>query len=70
MQPDAVTLKNADGITIPFGSSDVKALLSYFLAEYNTVPTPYLGERCNIDLDAYPTRAYVVASLRRCFMTR
>jgi hypothetical protein len=34
-QPHAVTLVNADGISVPFGSSDVKALLSYFTAEYD-----------------------------------
>lgn len=57
-QPNNITLKNKDGIVIPFASSDVKALLTYFLAEYNTVETPYLGQRCNIDLDAYPTQEY------------
>ena len=32
-EPLPVTVRNADGVEIPFGSSDVKALLTYFEAE-------------------------------------
>jgi hypothetical protein len=55
-QPSPVTLKNKDGISIPFGSSDVKALLSYFVAEYNEQQSSsvFVAERCNYDLKANP----------------
>mmetsp|Transcript_50306 Transcript_50306/g.126256 ORF Transcript_50306/g.126256 Transcript_50306/m.126256 type:complete len:481 (-) Transcript_50306:80-1522(-) len=47
-QPDYVEIKNADGITIPFGSSDVKALLIYFAAQYSTGDNNewFVGDRC------------------------
>ncbi len=32
-EPEPITLTNPDGIEIPFGSSDIKALLTYFEAE-------------------------------------
>lgn len=46
-EPAPVELKSVDGIVIPFGSSDIKALLTFFL---HTVPTPakFVGERCNL----------------------
>lgn len=34
-QPNPVVLTNADGIQIPFGASDVKALLTYYVAGKN-----------------------------------
>ncbi len=34
-QPDPFVITNKDGIQIPFGSSDIKALLIYFVAEYD-----------------------------------
>jgi hypothetical protein len=34
LQPYPVNLTNKDGILVPFGSSDVKALLTYFVAQY------------------------------------
>ncbi|MCP4873561.1 MAG: hypothetical protein GY898_33160 [Proteobacteria bacterium] len=40
-EPSPRTLTNADGIAIPFGSSDIKALLTYFEGE--VVRTSYLG---------------------------
>jgi hypothetical protein len=58
-EPKNVTLKSKDGLEIPFGSSDVKALLSYFLAQFASghEETQFIGERCNIDLQANPEKA-------------
>jgi hypothetical protein len=54
-QPKPVVIKNADGIEIPFGSSDVKALLTYFAAQYDHGrQTAFLAQRCNADLDQEP----------------
>lgn len=47
--PKAVTLTGANGIEIPFGASDIKALLTYHL-HHNNAKTQFLGGRCNIDL--------------------
>ena len=33
-------MTNPDGVTVPFGSSDVKALLSYYRAEVVRSPYP------------------------------
>lgn len=51
-QPNQVVLVNPDGIKVPFASSDVKALLDYFVAEYaeQSSDTAFLGERCNFDI--------------------
>jgi hypothetical protein len=51
-EPKNVTMKNKDGLEIPFGSSDVKALLSYFLAQFASghEKTQFIGERCNTDI--------------------
>lgn len=38
-EPPSVIMTNPDGLTIPFGSSDIKALLSYYRAE--VVRSPY-----------------------------
>jgi hypothetical protein len=44
-QPKIVT--NPDGIEIPFGSSDIKALLSYYYAyHYHPSSTHQMGRRC------------------------
>ncbi len=45
-EPRSVTLTNDQGRQVPFGASDVKALLSYFMDEAGT-PGPFLGQRCN-----------------------
>lgn len=47
-EPDAVDATNDEGIVVPFGSSDVKALLSYYYATHtNTDGTTYAGLRCD-----------------------
>ncbi len=45
-EPKPVTITNADGISIPFGSSDVKALLSFYYAYEVESPTYQVGLRC------------------------
>lgn len=47
-EPQPKELRNPDGIVIPFGSSDIKALLSYYYAFYHKVPTTHqIGKRCD-----------------------
>jgi hypothetical protein len=56
-EPKPVVLANQDGIKIPFGSSDVKALLSYYQGQIKRLPAPMLGDRCYDDIAANPARA-------------
>jgi hypothetical protein len=57
-QPNPVTLTNADGIQVPFGSSDIKGLLSFYVGQFDTsAETKFIGQRCNSDLDADPSAA-------------
>lgn len=46
-EPNPVTLTNADGIKVPFGSSDIKGLLSYFYAYHAPEPAINVAIRCN-----------------------
>ncbi len=48
-EPQPVVVKGPSGIEVPFGSSDVKALLIYFLTE-SDAPTSFLGTRCDVDI--------------------
>lgn len=46
-EPTPKTLTNPDGVAIPFGSSDIKALVSYYYAYHHKVPTTnQMGRRC------------------------
>ncbi|MCA2962035.1 MAG: hypothetical protein IOD12_17425 [Silvanigrellales bacterium] len=57
-EPLPVSVNNADGIAVPFGSSDVKALLSYYQGQIaRDVPTRFLASRCNVDLSTSPDAA-------------
>lgn len=48
-EPTPKVMSNPDGIQIPFGSADIKALLSYYYAFYHTdVPTRQVGLRCYV----------------------
>lgn len=47
-EPKPVKLKGSNGFTIPFGSSDVKALLTWHMATKNSVLAIGLGARCPI----------------------
>lgn len=50
-EPTPKTLVNADGVKIPFGSSDIKAILSYYYAfKNNDVNTRQMGRRCNFNI--------------------
>lgn len=55
-EPNNVTMKNKDGLEIPFASSDVKALLSYFLAQFasDQEKVKFIAERCNTDIQKDP----------------
>lgn len=47
-EPTPKVITNPDGIQIPFGSSDIKALISYYYAyEYDAVTSRQMGSRCN-----------------------
>ncbi len=45
-EPKPVDFTNPDGIVIPFGSSDVKGLLSYFIAFHGEIDVVFAGRRC------------------------
>lgn len=46
-EPTPKTMRNADGIEVPFGSADIKALLSYYYA-MDEGPSDNMGHRCDI----------------------
>lgn len=53
-EPLPKTLMNPDGIQIPFGSSDIKALLSYYYAfKHEVDSTHQMGRRCNINFGTH-----------------
>lgn len=45
-EPNAVVLVNPDGILVPFGSSDVKGLMSFAAATHFKVQTKQVGTKC------------------------
>ena len=46
-EPKSKLLRNPDGIEIPFGSSDIKALISYYYAYgFQALDTHQMGRRC------------------------
>jgi hypothetical protein len=53
-EPQPTVVKGPSGIDIPFGSSDIKALLT--LAQQFGTNTRVMGERCNADLIANPEK--------------
>jgi hypothetical protein len=52
-EPISIKLKNPRGFEVPFGSSDVKALLSIHLDMARAVKgtNTFLGSRCNLDME-------------------
>lgn len=57
-QPNPISMVNRDGIVVHFGSSDIKALLSFFAGQYDKkTSTWFVGARCYEDLDRYPEMA-------------
>jgi len=50
-EPEPKVVTNPDGIQIPFGSADIKALISYYYAyEYDAVTSRQMGSRCSGDI--------------------
>jgi hypothetical protein len=47
-EPSPVVVTNKDGIKIPFGTSDINALLSYYYANFSQ-DSNFMGGRCNIN---------------------
>ncbi len=45
-EPHSVTLMNPDGIAVPFGSSDIKGLLSYIAAIHFNADSRQVGLKC------------------------
>ncbi len=56
-EPNPVVMTNPQGIQIPFGSSDVKALLTLYQGNFSNAPQVLLGARCNADLSTNPGAA-------------
>lgn len=56
-EPKAIKLKGPSGIEVPFGSSDVKALLSLYAGDYAKVKSQMLAARCNDDFSKNPESA-------------
>jgi hypothetical protein len=56
-EPHAIILKGPSGISVPFGSSDIKALLSLHSGEYATSRQRFMAGRCNEDLRSNPSAA-------------
>lgn len=46
-EPKPKTFINADGVTVYFGSADIKALLTYYYAWHADGDTPTIGRRCS-----------------------
>lgn len=46
-EPRPVVVKNPDGLEIPFGASDIKALLALYMAQFADGGVRMLGSRCN-----------------------
>src|SRR5690606_4730651 len=46
-EPRPATLTNPDNLVVSFGSSDVKALLSYYYSAFHTSAREQMGLRCN-----------------------
>lgn len=46
-EPSPKTVVNPHGIQVPFGSSDIKALMAYYYAKHADSRVYFLGTRCN-----------------------
>jgi hypothetical protein len=56
-EPAPVIMKSPDGIEVPFGSSDIKGLLTFLQATDETPRVRFLGTRCNKDFKKTPRAA-------------
>lgn len=53
-EPLPKTVANPDGVLIPFGSSDIKALISYYYAfKHRVESTNQMGRRCNFNFGTH-----------------
>jgi hypothetical protein len=52
-EPAPATVTNADGIEIPFGSADIKGLITYYQGQVARPQSQFLGLRCNVAIDDY-----------------
>lgn len=59
-EPKPVLLRNGYGQEVPFGSSDIKALLTYYQGQVGQSTTQFLGSRCNLDLGRNPGGANTI----------
>ena len=48
-EPEPIVVKNRDGIVVPFGSSDIKALVTLYQGEFSPAKMRFLGLRCQRD---------------------
>lgn len=55
-EPKATLITSSTGISIPFASSDIKALLTYYDGEFNSKPMRWIGTRCYADLSKQPSK--------------
>lgn len=53
-EPNAIEVTNSEGIRIPFGSSDIKALLGYYYSFAILADTEQIGKRCESDTSSGP----------------
>jgi hypothetical protein len=56
-EPQPVLVKSVDGVEIPFGSSDIKGLLSLVQGNFNRAKSRMVGARCNIAFEEHPEAA-------------
>ncbi len=53
-EPQSTEMIGAYGVKVPFGSSDIKALLSLYQGEISKAPVHFLAQRCEANLEEYP----------------
>lgn len=58
-EPSSVVVRSADGVDIPFGAADIKALLAILQGQYARTEVRSLGGRCNADFRTNPNAASV-----------
>lgn len=53
-EPKSVVVRSVEGLDVPFGASDVKALLTYYQGQIARTQQLVLGARCDLDLRRNP----------------
>ena len=64
-EPEPTTVR-ASGVTINFGSSDLKALLSYYHAKLRKQSITYIGKRCNVE---FPKESWSIENGKEYYKT-